>query len=71
MKRFYLLGIKYELQSIIIGNGQIGNSSHLKKIQSFLRINVERGSKREREEYLKSEEESFLVDFGSTENLTR
>ncbi len=52
--------IKHELQSIIIGNGQNGNSSHLKKVQSFLRGNAKTSSKSEKQERLKSEEESLL-----------
>ena len=40
--------IKYELQNIIIGNGQDGETSQLKKIEDFLRGNENTGSKSEK-----------------------
>ena len=61
--------IKDELQNIIIGNGQDGQSSQLKKIQDFLRGNANAGSKLEEQKYLKSEEESLLIDYALRENL--
>ena len=61
--------IKYELQSIIIGNGQDGQSSKLKKIQDFLRGNANAGSKPEEQKHLKSEEESLLIDLAKKEGL--
>lgn len=44
--------IKDELQNIIIGNGQDGQSSQLKKIQDFLRRNENAGSKSEEQKHL-------------------
>ncbi len=61
--------IKYELQSIIIGNGQIGDTSELKKVHNFLRGNAQTSSKPEEQKRLKSEEESLLIDFATKENL--
>ena len=61
--------IKDELQSIIIGNGQDGPNSQLKKIHNFLRGDEEAGSKPKEQKYLKSEEESLLIDFATKENL--
>lgn len=61
--------IKYELQDIIIGNGQDGQNSQLKKIQNFLRGNARAGSKPEEQKHLKSKEKSLLIDFALTENL--
>ena len=55
--------IKNELQDIIIGNGQESNTSQLKKIHNFLRGNAQTGSKSQEQKYLKSEEESLLIDF--------
>lgn len=75
MKIVYLLNkplmknIKYELQNIIIGNGQNGSTSQLKKVQNFLRGNANAGSKSEEQKHLKSEEESLLIDFAVKENL--
>ena len=61
--------IKDELQSIISGNGQNGQSSQLKKIHNFLRGNAQASSELEKQKHLKSEEESFLIDFAIRENL--
>jgi hypothetical protein len=61
--------IKYELQSIIIGNGQDGNSSQLKKNHNFLRRNAEASSEPKKQKRLKSEEESLLIDFALKENF--
>jgi len=61
--------IKNELQDIIIGNGQEGSTSQLKKIHNFLRGNAQTGSKSQEQKYLKSEEESLLIDFAQKENL--
>lgn len=61
--------IKDELQNIITGNGQVGQSSQLKKIQNFLRGNADAGSKPEKQKHLKSEEESLLIDYAIKENL--
>lgn len=62
-------GIKHELQGIIIGNGQDGNSSKLCKIQGFLRANAQAGSESKKQEHLKSEEESLLIEFARNEGL--
>jgi len=61
--------IKYELQSIIIGDGQDGDRSQLKKIHSFLSANAQAGPKPEKQERLKSEEEARLIEFVLKENL--
>lgn len=61
--------IKNELQSIIIGNGQAGQSSQLKKNQHFLRGNEIASSKSEEQKRLKSEKESLLIGFALRENL--
>lgn len=55
--------IKDELQHIIIGNGQDGQNSQLKKTQNFLRGNAVTGSKSKEQKHLKSEEESALINF--------
>jgi hypothetical protein len=61
--------IKYELQNIIIGNGQDGQSSQFKENQDFHRRNENAGSKSEEQKHLKSEEKSLLIDYALTENL--
>ncbi len=61
--------IKDELQNIIIGNGQDGQSSQLKKIQDFTRRNANAGSKPEKEYPSQIEEESILIDYALKENL--
>lgn len=61
--------IKDELQNIIIGNGQDGQGSQLKKIQDFLRRNENAGSKSEKQKHLKSEEESLLINYALSEHL--
>jgi len=61
--------IKDELQSIIIGNGQDGSNSKLQKVQNFLRRNAQPGPESKEQKYLKSEEESLLIDFAKNENL--
>lgn len=61
--------IKDELQTIIIGNGQDGITSQLKKVHHFLRGNAKTGSKSEEQKRLKSEEKQLLVGFAQTENL--
>ena len=58
--------IKHELQGIIIGNGQDGSTSQL---HDFLRGNEKTGSKPEKQKYLKSEEEQFLISFAEKEKL--
>lgn len=61
--------IKHELQGIIIGNGQDGSTSQLKKVHDFLRGNEKTGSKSEKQKYLKSEEEQRLISFAKNEKL--
>jgi hypothetical protein len=61
--------IKDELQSIIIGNGQDGQNSQLKKVHNFLRGNAQASTELEEQKHLKSEEESLLIDFALKENL--
>ena len=61
--------IKDELQHIIFGNEQTGNTSQLKKAQSFLRGNAKTGSVIKNAKPLKSEEEICLIAFIQTENL--
>lgn len=61
--------IRDELQNIIIGNGQDGQISQLKKIQNFLRGNANAGSKSEEQKRFKSEEESLLIDYALKEKL--
>jgi hypothetical protein len=55
--------IKDELQTIIIGNGQDGFKSQLKKVHNFLRANAKTGPKPEEQKHLKSEEKQRLIDF--------
>lgn len=61
--------IKDELRNIIIGNGQLGNTSQIKKIQNFLRRYAETSVGTKNKKYLKSEEEINLIDFAKGENL--
>nr|WP_294875661.1 hypothetical protein [uncultured Pedobacter sp.] len=61
--------IKDELQTIIIGNGQDGFKSQLKKVHNFLRANAKTGPKPEEQKHLKSEEKQRLIDFAQRENL--
>jgi len=55
--------IKDELQNIIIGNGQDGYSSQLKKIQDFLRGNANASSKPEEQKHFNGEEEGEKSHF--------
>ncbi|MCW5907396.1 MAG: hypothetical protein KIS94_06030 [Chitinophagales bacterium] len=61
--------IKHELQNIIFGNEQTGNTSQLKKAQNFLKGNAPTGSSFEKSKPLKNEEESRLIQFAVKENL--
>jgi len=61
--------IKDELRDIIIGNGSVGKTSQLKKIQNFLRRYAEASLRVEKQEYLKNEEEISLIAFAEQENL--
>jgi len=61
--------IKDELQNIIIGDGQTGNTSQLKKTQNFLRRNAQTGIRIENKKFIKSEEEVILIEFARRENL--
>ncbi len=49
--------IKDELQSIIIGNGQDGDKSQLKKIHYLLRGNAQPSFRSKEQKHLKSDEE--------------
>lgn len=55
--------IKDELQYIIIGDGQTGTTSQLKKVQNFVRRNAQTGIATEKQKLLKSEEEICLIEF--------
>ncbi|WP_293307481.1 hypothetical protein [Pedobacter sp. UBA5917] len=52
--------IKNELQNIIFGNGSVGATSQLKKVQSFLRANEKASFGSEKQKYLKGKEASAL-----------
>lgn len=54
--------IKHELQVIIIGNGQDGSTSQLKKAHDFLRGNEKASSKPPGQQCLKSEEKIYIKD---------
>ena len=64
-----MTGIKYELQRIIFGNGQIGNASKLKAVQNFLRGNAEICYGSQDKKQLRKKEEELLLDFASIQNL--
>ena len=64
-----MTGVKNELQDIIIGNGSIGSTSKLKKVQNFLSRYAQTSSRAEKQKYIKSEEEKLLIDFAREENL--
>lgn len=53
--------VKDELQNIIIGNGQDGPVSQIKKMQYFLRGNEKAGSKPEKEKRIKSKGAAILL----------
>lgn len=53
--------IKYELQHIIQGDGEQGNSSLIKTIQNFLRRNEKTSAKYSQKKLLKNEEEKCLI----------
>jgi len=61
--------IKNELQNIIFGNGSVGTTSQLKKVQSFLRTNEKTSIRSKEKKYLKSEEAIYLIEFTLNENL--
>lgn len=61
--------IKNELQDIIFGNGQKGDTSQLKRTQDFLRRNAQTGGASEKQKYLKSEEEKRLIAYAQSEKL--
>jgi hypothetical protein len=64
-----MTGIKYELQCIIFGNGQIGSTSKLKTVQNFLRGNAKICYRSQDKKQFRKEEEKLLLDFASTQNL--
>jgi hypothetical protein len=55
--------IKDELQHIIFGDEQIGRTSQLKKIQTFLRRYAETSSSTQNQKRFKSEETAELINF--------
>jgi len=61
--------IKNELQSIILGNGQIGKTNKLKAVQTFLRRNENICYGCPNKKSVKKEEEKQLLNFASTQNL--
>jgi hypothetical protein len=54
--------IKYELQHIIISDGQDGTTSQLKKTQNFLRRNAEASVRNKDEKPVKGEGEISLIE---------
>lgn len=62
-------GIKNELQNIIFGDGSVGTTSQLKKVQSFLRANEKTSIGSKKQKYLKSEEALYLIEFAIKEDL--
>jgi len=64
-----MLEIKNELQRIILGNGQIGNTDKLKTVQNFLRGNEKIGYGSQRKKFIRKEEENYLLEFASDHNL--
>ncbi len=61
--------IKNELQNIIFGDGSVGTTSQLKKVQNFLRTNEKASIRSKEQKYLKSEEAICLIEFAHNENL--
>jgi hypothetical protein len=61
--------IKDELQYIIFGDGQDGQTSQLKKVQRFLSTNAETSFTTEKQQQFKIEEAAKLLAFVKQENL--
>jgi hypothetical protein len=61
--------IKDELQRIIFGNGQDGQTSRVKKVQHFLNKNAETGLAAEKQQQFKSEETAKLLAFAEQDDL--
>src|ERR1700758_2880970 len=61
--------IKDELQHIILGDEPTGQTSHLKKIQRFLRSNAETSFATEKQQRLKSEETALLIAFAEQNDI--
>jgi len=61
--------IKDELQRIIFGNGQDGQTSQLKKVQRFLNTNAETSIATKKQQQLKSEETARLLAFAEKESF--
>ena len=55
--------VKDELQHIILGDEPVGRGNQLKKTQSFLRANEKTSFKLEKQQHLKSEETTALINF--------
>jgi hypothetical protein len=61
--------IKDELQHIILRDEQVGRTSQLKKVQTFLRRHAETGSPAQNQKRFKSEETAELINFARQEKL--
>ena len=61
--------IKYELQNIIIGDGQAGKEGKLKKTQVFLRRYAQASELHKSEKHFKRQEEVGLKQFANNQNL--
>lgn len=61
--------IKNELQNIIIGDGQAGGGSQLKKTQVFLRRYAQTSENNQSKKHFKKQEEVGLKEFAERENL--
>jgi hypothetical protein len=61
--------VKDELQHIILGDESAGRTSQLKKTQSFLRANASSSGKLEKQQQLKSEETTALLNFAKNRKL--
>ena len=61
--------IKDELQHIILRDEQAGRTSHLKKVQTFLRRHAETSSSAQNQKRFKSEETTELINFARHEKL--
>lgn len=61
--------IKDELQNIIRGVEPIGQTSQLKKTQSFLRTNARTSFSAKKQQWIKSEETTALIAFAKQENV--
>ena len=67
--KLLMKGIKNELQNIIFGDGSVGTTSQIKKVQSFLRANEKTSIGSKKQKYLKSEKALYLIEFAIKEDL--